>query len=386
MSRFFTRLGEVWSIVGITLLMLVLVEVIFRVYFLFVPTEDTRIQADCYQNAEWLQDYYDEFTQCNTSQWQPYVYWRRESFSGTYINIDEQGYRKTITKTHPLSSNQKEFKLFFFGGSTLWGTGVRDAFTIPSLTGNELIKRGLNPTITNYGESGYVSTQEVLKLITELKNGNIPDIVVFYDGANDVFSSYQSGKPGIPQNEVHREIEFHASLEKKKSLSLFFRSLRTLATVKFISNHLGADPTVIREQKEIDTKRLSSQTVSHYNENIRIVNALAKAYDFQAFFYWQPSIFGKTILSDYENVVLEKSVAMRSLFEEVNGLLFMDDLQYENIRFYNLSDLFRDTREPLFIDWCHVGEQGNLVISQRMARDIIPMMETEEIENNQNNE
>lgn len=381
MKRFFKRLGEVWSIIGITLLLFILIEVFFRVYFLFNPVAETRVQADCYQNAGWVEAYYKEFSSCSASRWEPYVYWQRKPFTGTYINVNEQGYRQTITKPHPLSKSNLAIKLFFFGGSSMWGSGVRDTHTLPSLTGNELVKKGFNPDITNFGESGFVSTQEVIKLMAELKQGNIPDVVVFYDGANDIFSSYQSGEAGIPQNEYNREKEFNTLKEKKKSLSVFFLSLRSLATIQFITSRLGSLQSSMPDQAGIDLDLLSDETVRQYNENIRLVNALAKEYGFQAFFYWQPTLFDKSFLTDYEQAELEKAVNLRPFLTAVNDLLFMDDLLYENIRFNNLGTIFQDFREPLYIDWCHVGERGNELIAKRLAEDILPVFDILDITN-----
>ena len=58
----------------------------------------------------------------------------------------------------------------------------------------------------------------MMELFLQLREGNIPDLVVFYDGVNDVFSAYQQGKAGIPQNENNREKEFNSIRSKKRSL------------------------------------------------------------------------------------------------------------------------------------------------------------------------
>ena len=71
-----------------------------------------------------------------------------------------------------------------------------------------------------------------------------------------------------------------------------------------------------------------------------------------------------------------ETILIKPFSEAVNNLLFADDLLYENIRFYNLSGLFNAIREPLFIDWCHVGEYGNELISERMVRDMLPVIDS----------
>ena len=45
---------------------------------------------------------------------------------------------------------------------------------------------------------------EVLQLMLDLRTGERPDVVMFYDGINDVASAVQRGVAGDPQNESRR--------------------------------------------------------------------------------------------------------------------------------------------------------------------------------------
>ena len=59
-------------------------------------------------------------------------------------------------------------------------------------------KAGRSVCVRNYGETGWVSTQELIKLMLELKRtGRKPDLVIFYDGANDVYLPYQYGRVDV---------------------------------------------------------------------------------------------------------------------------------------------------------------------------------------------
>lgn len=130
-------------------------------------TIDDRIHADAYGDAAWLEDYYRELEASGRVAWKPYVYWRREPFKGEYINIDARGVRRTLPAS-PLAEEAVE--VYFLGGSTMWGTGVRDNYTVPSLVARECVGDGIgNVAITNWGETGYVSTQEVILLALLLK-------------------------------------------------------------------------------------------------------------------------------------------------------------------------------------------------------------------------
>ena len=61
----------------------------------------------------------------------PHVYWRRRPFHGTYINIDEQGRRRTWRPSPPSPRQEPVTKVFVFGGSV--GGGKAPATSTRSL-------------------------------------------------------------------------------------------------------------------------------------------------------------------------------------------------------------------------------------------------------------
>ena len=85
-----------------------------------------------YVDAVWFEDYRKEFKAAVTFDWQPYLYWHTKPFVGRYINVNEDRTRKTDLFMAKITSPKKKKKIFMFGGSTMWGWGVRDAYTIPS--------------------------------------------------------------------------------------------------------------------------------------------------------------------------------------------------------------------------------------------------------------
>ena len=86
------------------------------------------------------------------------------------------------------------FKLSVLGGSTVWGTGSADWNTLPAHLQTELQRVSARPVcVVNFGESAYVLTQSVLQLLLQLQAGNVPDLVIWYEGYNDAYSAYQKG-------------------------------------------------------------------------------------------------------------------------------------------------------------------------------------------------
>ena len=131
--------------------------------------------------------YWDEFKASNRSDYHPYYIWRRKPFAGEFINVGPDGIRATQNPDHPAGAEVKS--VWCFGGSTTWGTGARDRYTVPAILSRLLNAGGEHYDVVNCGESGYVMLQEVTYLMTRLARGERPDLVVFYDGLNDFYIS-----------------------------------------------------------------------------------------------------------------------------------------------------------------------------------------------------
>ena len=160
-TRLLAAVRDGWCIVGLTLLIFLGLETGIRLYRRLPSFKSPSPVAS-------VPSVIDENRAVGTSQWQPYVYWRIKPFKGFYFNIDEEGIRRTENSSMGFS---KPTRIFVFGGSTVWGSEVADRDTIPSLLAKELETKGIkNIELTNFGQPGYVSTQELLTLWLETIN------------------------------------------------------------------------------------------------------------------------------------------------------------------------------------------------------------------------
>ena len=41
--------------------------------------------------------------------------------------------------------------------------------------------------------------------------------------------------------------------------------------------------------------------------------------------------------------------------------------------FQDISAIFADVKAPVYVDWCHLGESGNDMVSKRMAIDVLAL-------------
>ena len=130
-----------------------------------------------------------------------------------------------------------------FGGSAMWGWGAPDWGTIPAYLQTELERAGDRPVcVVNYAENGFVSTQNVIQLSLLLAAGDVPDVVVFYDGVNDVLAARQTGQPVLHQNLTQIATRFGAP---QQPLLAWVRTLNTFRLVESFVVHAPARMTPV---------------------------------------------------------------------------------------------------------------------------------------------
>jgi hypothetical protein len=106
----------------------------------------------------------------------------------------------------------------FFGGSTVWGTGVDDAGTIPAFFNR------LDPQfeVHNHGETAFTSRQGLERLINLVTLGEPIDLVVFFDGVNDAVQQCRS-EIAVPGHS--RVMQMREALERLEDEPSLGRSL-----------------------------------------------------------------------------------------------------------------------------------------------------------------
>ncbi len=308
------------------------------------------------------------------SQWSSYVYWRRAPISGKYVNIDADGLRKTW---NPPGLPEQPIRIFMFGGSTTWGTGSRDEYTIPSQLSKILAQRfGPRVEVVNYGEGGYVNTQELIRFLKEIERGNVPQIAIFYDGYNDVFSAFQNGIAGIPQNEINRVREFSLTKSGPKFYqefvmrsNLFLLLSQSVGYVRHVSNREHWSRAFESRVSNPSSELLISDLLKIYGNNTRIIHAVGREYNVRVFTFWQASVYTKAELAASEKSAAEwdpvfgKFYGQTTTALEASPITKMDSL-------YNLGGIFNGHPEMIFEDSVHISERGNEIVADRIASEV----------------
>ncbi len=380
MLRFVTAL---WHVAGLLLLLLLFVEygldglrrLSRRLRHGRAMPLDRSARADAYRDADWSVPYFEEFSRSVRTDWKPYVGWWQRPFRGTYVTIDERGLRATPGEH---AAGPEAVRIWCFGGSTMMGMGVRDAHTIPAVLARRLGALDHKVAVTNMGQLAHNSTQETISLHQALKEGACPDIVLFYDGVNEMMAAEQTGRPDRMFHEASRRAEFNLLYPDRRGdlvaatlIALLPRTVRRLRSLTGweLRGPLPGPPPPLAAG---DLPALARHVVEAYAGNLRLVRLLAEVHGFRPLFFWQPVITTKRVKSTDEQYFEAQFTGnlgtRRHLYDAINGQCRALPAAPDS---FDLSALFDDAPEPLYIDFYHLSEAGNAAVAEAMLPAVV---------------
>jgi len=359
----------------------VCVRVIDGVRGRYFPSVDVRGELPAYEGSDYDAELlFREERAADQRVYRPYTVWSRRPFQGELIQIDAEGERRT----RPSGDEHRELDIWILGGSTTWGLGAPDAETIPSHLARLLAAHhGVSARVRNLGEIGFVSTQEIVRLLRELQRGRRPDLVVFFDGVNDAAAA--ALWPVIPGSHMNL-YEIRDRFERRSGPASPWWILLTRTGIYRLSQRIVGMLPFLRPVAEVpwdppqgegDIEARGRQGIEIWLENRRIVQAFARAYDFDFLFVLQPSLMvGDKLLDPSEQEILSRErqnaaklqsmkvyEAMRS---ELRGRLAFDPDALGSI--HDLSDAFRNVKKALYIDYVHISGEGNRILAEQISQ------------------
>lgn len=324
-----------------------------------------------YAEHEWSTAYWREHTMVQRQRYSPYVIWRSPGHAGDLINIDD-GLR-VVPDTH---CTPGALRVYAFGGSAMWGWGSPDWGTIPAYLQTDIEEVSERSVcVVNYGENAYVSTQSLFQLELLLKSGDVPDVVLFYDGVNEVFAADQTQRPAVHQNLSDIAGRFESS---RSPLAALIQQSASYRLLQLLASQLGGSGGGHEASApETDPAGLSDAVVDTYLKNYEIVRSLSETFGFEFHFFWQPHILAgeKPMTEEEQNMltglgwVVDLTPELRDLFVRTYGRIEEEASTRESLHY--LGHAFDDASEQIWIDtWGHVTPDGNRLISQAIASHI----------------
>jgi lysophospholipase L1-like esterase len=369
-----------FAIVGCTictlLVLIVLVELTARAVGLFLSDPYTdpnkvRSSSPVYAEYSWAPDFWHEenLRASSPRPYFPFLLWGVPKWQGKYVNNDSGELRGFLRRTVNPPCAKSPRKLWIFGGSTVYGTAVPDWATLPSYLSQDLNLAGDTCTVIfNLGVEGYVSTQELILLTEQLKAGQRPDIVIFYDGVNDAATA-QPG-PGPPEPHFYYEMVKGRIEGSWQGRFDFLRKSSAVRLAEMIKRSFRQEHSVPLSPEILHAK--VAATLDNYEANLGLAKALGRVYGFKLYCFWQPSLYyGHKPRTAFEQELPD--VNPTDMARNPWSLLIAGAYQEAEIRatqngdFVFMGGLFDTTSNPIYLDSAHLGPRGNELAAQAIA-------------------
>jgi hypothetical protein len=314
-----------------------------------------------YANIDWAEQHFRELMQAQPNvsdhartDFKSYIGWRRHVFSGQTINVEgPYAQRRTINKDQAADAK----RVYFFGGSSMWGTGANDAGTIPSQFAALTQMRA-----DNFAEAGYTAHQNLMLLIRLLQEGHQPDLVVFYDGVNEVAIKCVTE---LTPDAHMLEAEIDTLLKRPSRSPASFAHY--LAPIFHVAGSINGRLTRAAGSAPADgfNCHSNSDKATKIAENVLrdwlMAKRIVESYGAKFIATLQPAIYFSRTRRDH----LEDAPRLMSAQFQAVYPLIKERLPKAS-GFYDLTSAL-DVDEYVYIDFCHLSPNGNRLIAARMV-------------------
>lgn len=280
--------------------------------------EDVRASHPAMAAYPWADAYFRE-TQLTPSTYWPFTESRPLGFEGEFINIEGWSRRSYIPDDLPDDAPV----VWVFGGSTTWGEGQRDEYTIASYLARIAEREGSPIRVVNYGQRGWTHFQEMILFEQLLAEGPPPQAAIFYDGANEI-NAQTLGVRGVPTHTLAAQYaelisggiadevrtvaepeepnparEIWTTYLEHSALRRAVGSLRDqFDPPAGASTAQASDPPVDDEAEDIGQNYVKTvddarAAVEVYERGRELTQHLAREYDVEPHFFWQPVVAGE---------------------------------------------------------------------------------------------
>jgi hypothetical protein len=333
---------------------------------------DVRAELPAMASSPWADAYFREIQRTPYGYW-PFTESRPLGFEGEYVNLE--GWTRRTYEPPDLPADAPV--VWMFGGSTTWGEGQRDEYTIASYLARIAEEQGTPIKVVNYGQRGWTHFQEMILFEQLLAAEPAPDVAIFYDGANEI-NAQTLGAKGVPTHTLtdqYARILTGSSVQASEgdtpaappsaaatawtayaghsATGKLLRWLRSgfdqpagASTLQGDADGAGSDDGedlgTFYEKSVEDAVR----AVDVYERGRRVTEFLADEAGVRTLFLWQPQMAGPAEVWANDNVSAPT---------------------------IDISDAL-DDRQDVYIDGGHTNEEGAAIVAERIWVDLAPVL------------
>ncbi|MBL8776556.1 MAG: SGNH/GDSL hydrolase family protein [Acidimicrobiales bacterium] len=312
------------------------------------PRGDTRRQVEQAVSATmaappladepWVEEYRQALIdyQLGGGTYTPFLVRGPRAFTSESLNTTED---ERLSYT-PAAGEGEPLRVAFFGGSVMFGVGQRDEHTIPSEVARLAEEEGIALEVDNYGLPGWVSWQEVQYLERLLARGDQYDLIVFYDGFNELLvqgTGYSPDPTHLGADVMDRfASDYHAEHEEDPGLwdgaSELATAYRRNSGIALLLGEAVPDPTASQgglRRATATPEEQADAAIDIYGRAIALANALGDAHDTPVRFFWQPAKAGwpDELIDRLPDGVIDVSHALDGREDEV----YIDEVHTDEV-------------------------------------------------------
>ena len=248
-----------------------------------------------------------------------------------------------------------------FGGSTAYGSEVPDAHTIASYLQRKLVHAGFaDYRVVNLGVTSVATNQQLERLeATPLAER---DVVVFYDGVNDVLQGVLYGNAGdtIVGNDR----------ERPWGHKLLYRLSKNSVAMRYVLTRMNANYRIANLEERVAT------TVERYSANLARAERITRHKGGTFVHFLQPTLYSLARHGDYESALVAYGfvpaqaeaafVAAYPHLEKIVGAR-----AHHGFADFNLTAVFDDLADPVYLDGWHVNHRGNEAVARHIFAGLV---------------
>lgn len=349
--------GNLAVFAGLLMGLLLLLSLIGDGYNLaksFFPKNDKRAELPVYQDHEKARRIYRD-QRISNSVYVPFTEWRQPQYATENLNIDADGYRLHTIGTDNDANAQT---LGFFGGSTVWGTGVDDNGTLPG----QFDALTTSYSVSNYGERGYTSLQNLIDLMKLMNQNKAPQVAVFFQGFNDIWVHCNA----IVTTSLNGHLEeksIQAALNRSAKRNYLYNNI--VVPIMSLSLEIIGGSNDSQSASCSKNPERAEAVAELIVRNMEMGHALSSSYGGSFYAFLQPHAYVGKPRIDH----LELNDIQRQQFEAVYPIVQAKLISRGSGWFFDISNAIDGTRY-LLVDHAHVTDEGNRIIAETIKQKI----------------
>jgi len=331
----------------------------------------------------------------------PYTIYKNSPDQRTpFFNTNSLGFRGSKEYS---AVCEKQKRIIVVGGSAAFGHGLpndKESFQ------SQIEQLNTQYEVINAGVGGFYSGQELTYIVTELVDYH-PDLIIAFDGFNDLFWTWYSDRIKGPwhedriyghldkDNEIGFNLDFFANLEssvvdsyqsRNSILNSFKRFYNTLISrsmilskvqkriIKYKKKILANQAVTEKGSADIKKSDYLEKIINTYAKNLIKMNDFSKSQGIKFVAIFQPELGLKKEHTPEERNYLniwprgfnidnyeEEFPQLYKLFlERTKSQLDAHGVQYIDI---NICPEYLNHPDTLFLDFVHLNKEGNKIIA-----------------------